>query len=83
MPDFNFNRMVRFRAPGGQIYYGEVAGPDLSTNENLVGSKVCIYQGKNPWDAQFVLSSTEREIEEVCSLLFQYSNAGFRKLNEC
>ena len=59
-----FSRLVRFKASGGQILYGE-AGDDWETN--LDGKTVQIFTGLDPWDPGFQLTQKTALIEEVSS----------------
>ncbi len=64
MPQFNFNRLVRFKSPSGQVHYGHVEGSGYSA-ETLLGISVPIYEGGNPWDPTFQRIEAEEEIAEV------------------
>ncbi len=59
-----FTRLVRFTNPAGRVHYGEAHGKDL-TLEGLVGQTVPVYQGGNPWDADFTRTSNTEEIAQV------------------
>ncbi len=60
-----FSRLVRFRNPAGQIFYGEVPGDELTTKESLQGSQVAVYKGETPFDNDFSLTDQKEEIAEV------------------
>lgn len=64
MASSNFKRLIRFRNPAGQIYYGEADGMG-STLEMLRGQTVPVYKGHNPWDDDFNLSLDRDEVAEV------------------
>jgi hypothetical protein len=57
-----FKRLIRFEDSEGQIFFGEA--PGVGKDENLVGKRVQIYSGTQPW----LLSPAgeEREISKVC-----------------
>ncbi|OQU95239.1 hypothetical protein CLAIMM_01475 [Cladophialophora immunda] len=57
-----FQRLVRFRASDGQIYYGE-AGSDWESD--LKGREVHIFSGADPFDSSFRLSEKKAVISEV------------------
>jgi hypothetical protein len=60
-----FERLVRFKSTGGQIYYGELGLESTPAKEDLLGRKVQVYNGNLPWDDDFKLSSREEEIAQV------------------
>ncbi|KIW56398.1 hypothetical protein PV05_05063 [Exophiala xenobiotica] len=64
-----FSRLVRFRNPAGQIFYGEVPGDELTTKESLQGSQVAVYKGETPFDNDFSLTDQKEEIAEVLAPL--------------
>ncbi|EXJ57736.1 uncharacterized protein A1O5_12526 [Cladophialophora psammophila CBS 110553] len=64
-----FSRLVRFRNPAGQIFYGEVPGVDFVTQESLQGSKVAVYKGETPFEDDFGLTGHQEEIAEVLAPL--------------
>jgi hypothetical protein len=64
MPPFNFERLVRFKNPAGDIFYGEVEKKD-STAESLSGQSVVVYEGENPWDDNFVRTSKKETVDQV------------------
>lgn len=57
-----FQRLVRFIASDGQIYYGE-AGDDWESE--LVGRTVKVFTGLNPWAPDFELSDQLATIQQV------------------
>lgn len=59
----SFERLVRFRASDGDIYFAEA--PDSSP---LVGQTVKTYS-KSPLEEEYLLSGDEKEIAEVLSPL--------------
>ncbi len=63
-----FSRLVRFKTPAGNVFYGEVpdSGNNLATHETLIGSKVPVYKGVTPFDDNFTLTDQNEEIAEVC-----------------
>ena len=64
MSPFKFNRLVRFKNPAAEIYYGEVEEKE-STAESLLGKSVVVYKGENPWDDDFERTSTKETIDQV------------------
>lgn len=64
MAPSNFKRLIRFKTSDGHIHYGEADGlnPNLKT---LEGQTVPVYQGQNPWDSDFNLTSNREKIAEV------------------
>lgn len=64
MTPFKFNRLVRFKNPTNEIYYGEVEEKQW-TMESLLGTAVDVYRGENPWDDDFERTSTKETINEV------------------
>ncbi|KAH0837094.1 hypothetical protein AYO21_04554 [Fonsecaea monophora] len=61
-----FERLVRFKAADGQIYYGE-AGSDWDSD--LKGREVQIFSGLDPFDSNFKLLDKKAVISEVLSPL--------------
>lgn len=59
-----FNRLIRFRTSAGKIHYGE-AGDLESALDTLHGQTVRVYEGQNPWDSDFNLTSDREKIAEV------------------
>ncbi|KAK5327270.1 hypothetical protein LTR43_006425 [Exophiala xenobiotica] len=64
-----FSRLVRFRNPAGQIFYGEVPGDDLVDKKSLEGRKVAVYKGETPFDDDFSLTGQMEEIADVLTPL--------------
>ncbi|KAK5222251.1 hypothetical protein LTR72_006508 [Exophiala xenobiotica] len=60
-----FSRLVRFRNPAGQIFYGEVPGDDLVDKKSLEGRKVAVYKGETPFDDDFSLTGQMEEIADT------------------
>lgn len=58
----NFQRLVRFRDENGQINYGEAPA-----DEELIGKRVPIYTGSDPWDLQHT-TQTATITEVLCPL---------------
>ncbi len=63
-----FSRLVRFKNPAGNVFYGEVpeSADNLAIQETLLGSKVPVYKGTTPFDDDFTLTEQKEEIAEVC-----------------
>lgn len=63
-----FNRLVRFKNPAGNVFYGEVpeSADNLATQETLLGSNIPVYTGATPFDTDFTLTDQKEEIAEVC-----------------
>lgn len=59
-----FHRLVRFVDNEGQIYYGEL-GTEFEVDGSLEGLIVAVYEGKGPFDSNFVLGSTTKTIAKV------------------
>jgi hypothetical protein len=57
-----FERLVRFRASDGQVYYGE-AGSDWESA--LKGREVQVFSSLDPFDSSFSLSDKKATISEV------------------
>ena len=57
-----FERLVRFRASDGQVYYGE-AGSEWEAD--LKGKEVQVFSGADPFDGSFKLSDKKATISEV------------------
>src|ERR1700744_5903631 len=57
-----FERLVRFRAADGEIYYGE-AGSEWQSD--LKGREVPLFSGSDPFDSSFQLSDKKATIAEV------------------
>jgi hypothetical protein len=70
-----FERLVRFRASDGQVYYGE-AGSEWESD--LKGKEVQTFSGSDPFDSSFNLSekkATISEVRDTCEkFLFQSNN---------
>jgi len=62
----SFERLVRFRASDGQIYYGE-AGSEWQSD--LKGKEVQLFSGSDPFDSNFQLSDKKATVSEVLSPL--------------
>lgn len=58
----NFERLVRFQASDGQIYYGE-AGSDWQSN--LKGKEIQLFSGTDPFDGGFHLTEKKAVVSEV------------------
>ncbi|KAK5307001.1 hypothetical protein LTR99_002693 [Exophiala xenobiotica] len=61
-----FDRLVRFENEAGIVLYGEVTA-DTPTINDLIGSKVDIYEGNGPWSADFKRTSNQDTIAKVLS----------------
>ena len=57
-----FSRLVRFKASGGQIFYGD-AGEDWQSS--LEGKTVRVFTGLGPWDSNFRITEKTAVIEEA------------------
>ena len=57
-----FSRLVRFKASGGHVFYGD-AGDDWETS--LEGRTVPVFTGLDPWDSKFQISGKTTVIEEA------------------
>lgn len=64
-----FGRLVRFKNPAGEIYYGEVEEQDPSL-ESLLGTFVFTYSGRNPWSHDFQRTDAKEQIAQVSLYLF-------------
>jgi hypothetical protein len=64
MPPFKFERLVRFKNAAGNTYYGEAEEKESSA-ESLFGKSVFVYKGANPWDDDFVRTTTKETIDQV------------------
>ena len=73
----SFSRLVRFKASGGQIFYGD-AGDDWETN--LEGKTVQVFTGLDPWDSSFRLSDKTAVVEEVSMLPSSASQKVLKRL---
>lgn len=47
-----FEYLIRFKNPSGQIWYGEV-WIETAVRGSFVGSAVHVYRGKSSWDLDF------------------------------
>lgn len=56
---------MRFKNASGQIYYGEAQDISEITKETLIGAKVLVYRGEEPWDSDFKLTDQTETISEV------------------
>lgn len=61
----SFISIFRFRSDDDKIYYGEAGEADYHSLESLVGRKVPTFEGQNPWDRDFKLTSQEQAVSEV------------------
>jgi hypothetical protein len=59
-----FDRLVRFENEAGTVLYGEVTAETPTAND-LIGSKVDIYEGDGPWSADFKRTSNQDTIAKV------------------
>jgi len=59
-----FSRLLRFRNPGGEIFYGEVDQKD-PTIDTLIGTLVRVYRGLAPWAAELALTNAKEQVAEV------------------
>lgn len=55
-----FNRIIRFRDPKGQVWYGEAPQGD-----DFLGQMVSVYDGSSPWDPSLKATGQRAEITEV------------------
>lgn len=61
-----FGKLIRFKDPSGQVFYGEAKGLPRITQEGLVGADVPVFAaGEEPWSSKFNLSGSTAKIAEV------------------
>lgn len=60
-----FTRLVRFVDPSGAIFFGEAADVKELTSSGLVGQKVPVYKGDNPFSTELALTGENKEIAIV------------------
>lgn len=65
-----FTSLLRFRDEAGTIHYGEAGASLNHTKESLTGRLVSIFQGRYPWDDDFVLTESQRKVVEVTNITF-------------
>ncbi|EFX05260.1 fumarylacetoacetate hydrolase family protein [Grosmannia clavigera kw1407] len=65
----SFLCLVRFRDENGDVHFGEAGLAPCHSQAILVGRKVPVFRGKEPWDSDFVLTEEEHTIQEVLSPL--------------
>jgi len=59
-----FDRLVRFVNKEGQTFYGEA--PQLAIDpSSLIGEKVPVFEGSEPWNPAFRLSGRTQTIAQV------------------
>jgi hypothetical protein len=63
-----FKRLVRFEDASATIQYGEIP-LDSSWDSELEGLIVRIYEGRNPWDLDFILTEQTEKISKVREFL--------------
>lgn len=80
MASSNFNRLIRFRNSDGQLHYGEAGDLDPAL-ETFQGQTVPVYEGQNPWDSDFNLTSDREKIAEVSP--FGFVKIAARALTAC
>ena len=61
----SFSRIVRFRNKAGKVFYGEVPGIDLATQDTLTGRTVAVYTDYTPYEEGFILTKQQERIAEV------------------
>ena len=59
-----FDRLVRFANNDGQTFYGE-APPLAFDLSSLIGEKVPVFEGGEPWNPEFKLSGKTQTIAKV------------------
>jgi hypothetical protein len=72
-----FTRLVRFVDPSGAIFFGEAADVKDLTQDGLVGQKVPVYKGDNPFSTELALTGETKEIA-IVSFNSTYHAAGIR-----
>ncbi|KIW90827.1 uncharacterized protein Z519_08610 [Cladophialophora bantiana CBS 173.52] len=65
----SFGKLLRFKNVSGQILYGEVKSLDKITYDTIIGATVPVYDGEDPWAADFKLSGREETVSEVLAPL--------------
>ena len=60
-----FTRLVRFVDPSGAIFLGEGESVKDLTSGGLVGQKVPVYKGDNPFSTELALTGEKKEIAIV------------------
>ena len=62
----SFSRIVRFKNGAGKVFFGEVPGSGIVTQDTLIGSTVAVYTNNIPFEENFILTEQREEIAEVC-----------------
>ena len=62
-----FSRIVRFENGAGKVFFGEVPGSDLVTQDTLIQSTVAVYTDHTPFEEDFTLTEKKEKIAKVCA----------------
>lgn len=61
----SFRKLLRFKNAAGQILYGEADHVSEVTHDGLIGTSVPVYNGVDPWAANFGLTGSVDTVAEV------------------
>lgn len=61
----SFQRLVRFENALRETFFGEAESGDKLTVEKLVNSTLRVYNGNDPWDAEFSLTEKHEVVHRV------------------
>jgi hypothetical protein len=61
----SFGKLLRFKNPSGNIFYGEAKDLPNVTKDGLIGATVPIFEGGEPWDPNFTPTGQTETVAEV------------------